>query len=165
MSSNTCVSRLSHALSQISNLTAAVSISFAIIVPTFILAFSTWIRALIWFVYKYTVTVTLVKTGLYGAWLHLGLPSRRLFDHANAETEKLKNEVREAICKQRRIKRKKEDDEWKNQYAPSFIPSNDIRSSSIAATTSNTNSRRPWRFGIRPDRDVLEAEEGNFSPD
>jgi len=140
-----------------------VAISFAIIIPTFILAFSTWIRALIWFIYKYTVTITLVKTGLYGGWLNLGLPSRKLFDHANAETEKLKNIVREAKGKQRREKRQKEDEEWKNQNTLSLSSSNDIRSHLTATATSNTNTRKPWRLWRHRDRDFLEvAEEGNL---
>jgi len=88
------------------------------IIPIFILAFSTWIRALIWFTYKYAVTITVVKTGIYGLWLKWGWTSRTLLDHAAKETEKLKNEVRERKCRLRREERKKLEDEWENELDP-----------------------------------------------
>jgi hypothetical protein len=111
-------------------------ISFTIIIPIFILAFSTWIRALIWFVYKYTITVTIVKTGFYGLWLKWGLTSRTLLDNAAKETEKLKTEVREQICRMQRDERKKQDEEWEKAHGitPLGPPTNTFRQSMHTST-------------------------------
>jgi hypothetical protein len=108
------------------------------IIPIFILAFSTWTRALIWFVYKYTMTVTIVKTGMYGHWLNLGLPSRTLVDNAAKETEKLKNKFRVERCKLRREERRKEDEDWEKSHniIPSSSSSNDRQSAVTAGRKS-----------------------------
>lgn len=90
-------------------------ISFLMIIPIFILAFSTWIRALIWFTYKYAVTHTVAKIGVYSLWLKWGLTSRTLLDTAATETEKLKSDVRERKCRLRKEKREKQEEEWKKQ--------------------------------------------------
>ena len=126
----------------IQNLITAVPISFAIIIPTFILAFSTWIRALFWFVYKYTFKTTLVKTGLYGRWLNLDLPSQKLFDHASTQTEKLKNLVRAEIHEK---KRRRMDVEWmeSRNKLPLPSPSNDSQSSPEDATSSTNGESIP----------------------
>jgi len=109
-------------------------ISFVIIIPIFIVAFSTWIRALIWFLYKYTVTLTLVKTGMYRNWLRLGLTSRTLLDSAAKETEKLKNEVRAQMCHLQREQRKKEDQEWAKSYG-------------VSTSSSSTNEYQGASYG------------------
>ena len=83
------------------------------IIPIFILAFSTWIRAMIWFIYQYAVTMGVVKTGIYSRWLDWGLTSRTLLDNAAKQTEKLKNEVKERKYELRRIQREKQEEEAK----------------------------------------------------
>jgi len=63
------------------------------IIPIFILAFSTWIRALIWFTYKYAVTHTNCQDRYIQPLAKVGLTSRTLLDTAATETEKLKSDV------------------------------------------------------------------------
>jgi hypothetical protein len=91
---------------------------------------------LIWFVYKYTITVTIVKTGFYGLWLKWGLTSRTLLDNAAKETEKLKTEVREQICRMQRDERKKQDEEWEKAHGitPLGPPTNTFRQSIHTST-------------------------------
>jgi hypothetical protein len=115
MNSNTCVSYPPAKAFGLLNSSDEVPISFLMIIPIFILAFSTWIRALIWFTYKYAVTHTIVKIGIYSLWLKWGLTSRTLLDTAATETEKLKSDVRERKCRLRKEKREKQEEEWKKQ--------------------------------------------------
>jgi hypothetical protein len=126
------------------------------IIPIFIIAFSTWTRALIWFVYKYTVTVIVVKTGMYGYWLSLDLPSRTLVDNAAKETEKLKNKVRVERCKLRREERRKEDEDWEKSH--NIIPSS---SSLYDRRSANTAGRRS-RHGLGRDRPDIIPEHGDL---
>ncbi len=46
----------------------------------------------------------------------MGLTSRTLLDSADKETGKLKNEVREQICRLQREKRRKEDEQWEKAH-------------------------------------------------
>lgn len=94
-----------------------------IIILIFIVAFSTWIRSLIWFYYKYTVTFTLVKTVIYGHWLKLGYTSRALLENPAKETEGLKNRVRAQRFETQRERRKKDDEEWEKAHGLSQSPS------------------------------------------
>ena len=72
-----------------------------------------------WFIYKYTVTFGVVKSGLYGKWLQMGWTSRTLLDNAAKETEKLKNKIREdRYCAQRK-QRKEEEKRWEQAHGVS----------------------------------------------
>lgn len=123
------------------------------IIPIFIVAFSTWTRAVIWFVYKYTVTFVLVKTGLYENWVNMGLPSRTIIENAARETEKLKNGVRGHLCQLRREQRKKEDEDWEKSHGiePPISSQNNIQS----AMTGNKATRRPWHNRVRDRPDEI----------
>ncbi|KAH9902297.1 hypothetical protein F4778DRAFT_781529 [Xylariomycetidae sp. FL2044] len=57
-----------------------VAISITVILITTSLAFSAWLRALIWYIYEVTVAWFLVTTGLFKLWQDFGIPAAKLHD-------------------------------------------------------------------------------------
>jgi hypothetical protein len=73
-----------------------VAISFAIIALTLTLAFSTWIRSLIWYLHVVVSSKLSNKTELYKhkRWPNFGWPQQRLIAEAVELTERLEEKIR-----------------------------------------------------------------------
>lgn len=85
------------------NLGTTVPISTGIISFALVIAFSDYVRTVIWLIYKYLVTVTVIKSGLYDrVYLSLDWKSRDLVSKVEERVTKMKADVKAA--RQRRIK-------------------------------------------------------------
>ncbi|KAI1373718.1 hypothetical protein F4677DRAFT_186798 [Hypoxylon crocopeplum] len=84
-------------------------ISAGVIFISLVLAFATWIRALIWYVFKIPFTYLTVHTGLYSFWLGVGLPSDKIYQRGTKWVDGKENDVRKARFKYQRERRELQD--------------------------------------------------------
>ncbi|KAI0006728.1 hypothetical protein F4779DRAFT_549192 [Xylariaceae sp. FL0662B] len=90
-------------------------ISAAVIFISLLLAFSTWIRAAIWYLYKWLTTTFLVGSGLYGLWLDLDRPSKSLHRRGTELADQLMNNAKEARFARRLAERTERDKKVENE--------------------------------------------------
>ncbi|KAI1407149.1 hypothetical protein F5Y13DRAFT_206631 [Hypoxylon sp. FL1857] len=83
-------------------------ISAAVIFVSLFFAFGSWIRAGVFYMCKWLVTSFLVRTGLYGLWLEINWPSKRLHREANDYSDRLKKNAKIANLKRRCERRERE---------------------------------------------------------
>jgi hypothetical protein len=130
--SSTCVSQCPFNPNTVIVSLEEVPISFLMIIPIFILAFSTSTRALTWVIYKYlwVATVTLVKTAMYSTWLRMQLRIGAALDSRVNWTEKRKNQVRAQRAQLQRYQRRKQDEQWQMAHgiSPALASANTFRS-------------------------------------
>ncbi|KAI0179497.1 hypothetical protein GGR52DRAFT_309312 [Hypoxylon sp. FL1284] len=80
-------------------------ISAGVIFISLFLAFGTWIRAAIWYLYKIPLTYLLIHSGLYKAWLTVGCRSGDIYQQGAKWMGEHMVEVRKARFEQRREER------------------------------------------------------------
>ncbi|KAI1080947.1 hypothetical protein F5B20DRAFT_84801 [Whalleya microplaca] len=118
-------------------------ISAAVIFISLLLAFSTWIRAGIWYLYKWFMTAFLVGSGLYDVWLDINQPSKRLHRSGLEWAERKKENARRDRFARRRQKRAAKDAATKaSGPGPSNISNADLISAynGNGAATENGSS-------------------------
>lgn len=107
------------------------------------IAFSDYVRTVIWLIYKYLVTVTVIKSGLYDrVYLSLDWKSRDLVSKVEERVTKMKADVKAA--RQRRIKAQ-------NRH-------------SDAADEASQGSESTDGSGARLDSTAVEAADGSVAP-
>ncbi|XXH04173.1 hypothetical protein Hte_010586 [Hypoxylon texense] len=80
-------------------------ISAGVIFISLLLPFATWIRVVIWYIYRVPLTYLLVRSGLYKFWLGVGCPSDKVYQKGADWIDKQKTEVRRARFEQQRKER------------------------------------------------------------
>ncbi|KAI1778572.1 hypothetical protein F4818DRAFT_456368 [Hypoxylon cercidicola] len=105
-------------------------ISAGVIFVSLLLPFATWIRAVIWYIYRVPLTYLLVHSGLYKFWLRVGYPSDKIYQRGAMWIDKQKTEVRRARFEQQRRERefreareREERDRKEAQACPKWNPS------------------------------------------
>lgn len=90
-----------------SNTDGVVPISAGAIFFSLLLAFSNWIRALMWLIFKVPLTAFFARTHLYYLWLTINKPGKSIYEKGTVKVEKLKAAVEE-VHYNRKFKRKME---------------------------------------------------------
>lgn len=119
-----------------------VPISAGVIFTSLLLAFNTWIRALIWYIIKVPVTKIFIHTHLYNLWLYMNRPSKSLYQGGVTQIEELKEKV-----KLERFKRHFEKDFFHAQVQAGgngWIPNGNIVQS---ASSSSSTDLPPFANG------------------
>lgn len=74
------------------------------------IAFSDYVRTIIWLIYKYLITITVIKSGLYDrVYLHFDWKSRDLVRKVEDRVTKMKAEVKAARQRRTRAHKKSPD--------------------------------------------------------
>ncbi|KAI2465954.1 hypothetical protein F4781DRAFT_371588 [Annulohypoxylon bovei var. microspora] len=153
------------------------SISAGVIFISLFLAFGSWIRAGVFYIFKWLMTSFLVRTGLYSIWLDIDWPSKRLHNEANEYSERLKKNARIANLERRRKRRTREEEKAKrcdnnksknslNQYLAEDDPS--IHAENGHANSGSTSARngrdllsisqlRRFRSGAQGEKNDIES--------
>ncbi|KAI0024073.1 hypothetical protein F4780DRAFT_769011 [Xylariomycetidae sp. FL0641] len=85
------------------------SISAGVIVASLLFAFSTWIRAAIYYVYLFLTTNFVVKTRLYDVYLDINRPSKKVHNNIAEWADRMKMNRRKKRFEARRAKREKKE--------------------------------------------------------
>ncbi|KAK2608226.1 hypothetical protein N8I77_006850 [Diaporthe amygdali] len=113
------------------------SISTGIIFFALVIAFSDYVRTVIWLIYKYLITLTIIKSGLYDrVYLSLDWKSRDLVRKVEDKVTKMKSEVKAA-----RQKRMKKHTKFSNPVEEESLSGSDTKDA--GAGSSSGASARP----------------------
>ncbi|KAI1377822.1 hypothetical protein F4677DRAFT_443743 [Hypoxylon crocopeplum] len=93
------------------------TISAAVTLVSLVLAFGTWVRAFLYFLWKPFMTAVMTWSGLYRLKLDINLPSKHLNHKANEISNRLKENIRKA-----RLKRKLTKENEKNESSADETP-------------------------------------------
>lgn len=145
-----------------------VSISTGIICFALVIAFSDYVRTVIWLLYKYLITVTVIKSGLYDrVYLSLDWKSRDLVRKVEDRVTKMKAEVKAA--RQKRVKAHSRHLDPAGEGSPGGDDTRDGGSGSGAAARLNStatgaadgSAASGTRLRARPSQPGKEEPEGD----
>ncbi|KAI1207865.1 uncharacterized protein F4807DRAFT_168597 [Annulohypoxylon truncatum] len=132
------------------------SISAGVIFISLFLAFGSWIRAGVFYIFKWLMTWLLVNSGIYRVWLDINWPSKRLHTEANEYSDRLKKNAKIANLERRRKRRERDEERAqrndKNKSKNSLLQFLQDPSSYEDNAKANANGNST---SVRNERDLL----------